>query len=203
MFYSKITVLSLACLLLALAPSLVLAQPVHKPAAGLNKLASTDATPVGPVVVPRAPAPSRRMGKRSPKQKPMQAKNQNFSQFLCSAESPLACPNLAAGEKTVSDTKLKTLANWFSVGFECIEPKTELKSCGGCVTMGTGQDCSAISHVDQVGCEEGRCVVASCVEGYSIGRDNKSCVKKAGDAPIVAGAGTARKGLTRNAASRR
>ncbi|KAG8711414.1 hypothetical protein FRC08_015923 [Ceratobasidium sp. 394] len=58
-------------------------------------------------------------------------------------------------------------------GTECINVLTTLDSCGGCVgpegddePSSTGQDCSAIPHVNQVECEQGRCKVTSCRAGY-------------------------------------
>lgn len=116
---------TLAFLLLALLPLSALAQPIVKAATG------TIAAPV--FLAARAPAPSRRMGKRSTRQKPIQAKKPDFSTFLCPADLPLACPN-----KEVKSSDLRTLASWFSVGFQCVDSKVDLKSCGGCVFSGTG-----------------------------------------------------------------
>jgi hypothetical protein len=33
---------------------------------------------------------------------------------------------------------LNSLADWFKIGFECIELDTELNSCGGCLALGQG-----------------------------------------------------------------
>ena len=44
--------------------------------------------------------------------------------------------------------------------FECIDPKAELESCGGCASTGEGQDCSKLEGVWNVGCEQGRCASA-------------------------------------------
>jgi hypothetical protein len=41
--------------------------------------------------------------------------------------------------------------------FECLDPKSELESCGGCTAMGQGEDCTAIGHAKSVGCEDGVC----------------------------------------------
>ncbi|KAK4688627.1 hypothetical protein P7C73_g1478, partial [Tremellales sp. Uapishka_1] len=41
--------------------------------------------------------------------------------------------------------------------YECIDPATELESCGGCASTGEGQDCSLIPHAMSVGCENGVC----------------------------------------------
>lgn len=41
--------------------------------------------------------------------------------------------------------------------FECIDTAAELESCGGCVSLGQGHDCTAIPGVWNVGCEQGHC----------------------------------------------
>ena len=51
---------------------------------------------------------------------------------------------------------------------------------GGCVFPVPGQkadgtDCSAISGVENVRCIDGKCVVMSCVAGWSIEADGQSC----------------------------
>jgi len=50
-------------------------------------------------------------------------------------------------------------------GFECID-MDELTSCGGCVSEGTGQDCTAIEGARIFSCISGRCAVDACNEGY-------------------------------------
>jgi len=61
--------------------------------------------------------------------------------------------------------------------FECIDAKAELESCGGCVSTGEGQDCTAIEGVWNVGCEQGRCAVYTCAQGYKQSADGTSCIK--------------------------
>ncbi|KAF9515754.1 hypothetical protein BS47DRAFT_1341696 [Hydnum rufescens UP504] len=57
-------------------------------------------------------------------------------------------------------------------GFECIDTKTSLESCGGC-TIGfgsepaTGVDCTNIPGASDIECEKGVCVVNACKEGWS------------------------------------
>lgn len=41
--------------------------------------------------------------------------------------------------------------------FECLDTVTELESCGGCASLGSGQDCTAIPGAWNVGCDQGRC----------------------------------------------
>jgi hypothetical protein len=80
----------------------------------------------------RAPQPSRRMGKRA-KETSSQAARKDYSTFLC-PDQTLACP-VKAGLK---ESELSTLADWFKIGFECLDTKTERKSCGGCASLGSG-----------------------------------------------------------------
>ncbi|WVR05767.1 hypothetical protein IAU60_002792 [Kwoniella sp. DSM 27419] len=132
---------------------------------------------------PRAPQPSRRMGaqKRAKKVEPL--KKKDYSSFLCPGGS-VACPiPPASGEITMEsaaalDSSLKSLADWFKVGFECVELDTELNSCGGCLALGAGQDCSTINNAKATGCEAGVCQVYSCFDGYVVTPDRQSCVKK-------------------------
>ncbi|KDN48038.1 hypothetical protein RSAG8_03054, partial [Rhizoctonia solani AG-8 WAC10335] len=69
-------------------------------------------------------------------------------------------------------------------GEECIKIMTTIDSCGGCVgpegdedEKYTGRDCYAIAHVREVGCNEGRCQVKSCLDGYE--PSGESCIEKA------------------------
>lgn len=41
--------------------------------------------------------------------------------------------------------------------YECIDTDAELESCGGCASIGEGQDCTAIAGAWNVGCENGTC----------------------------------------------
>ncbi|KAF9515657.1 hypothetical protein BS47DRAFT_775421 [Hydnum rufescens UP504] len=72
------------------------------------------------------------------------------------------------------------------VGFECLDTRSHLESCGGCTLAfgtneATGQDCTAIPGVLGVLCEESKCVVHSCRRGWVEQVDDEgvmSCVKK-------------------------
>ncbi|WVW82470.1 hypothetical protein I302_104481 [Kwoniella bestiolae CBS 10118] len=55
--------------------------------------------------------------------------------------------------------------------YECISPKEDLYSCGGCATLGTGQDCTAIPGVLSVSCAIGQCNVHSCKAGFTLSSD--------------------------------
>ncbi|KAG7528587.1 hypothetical protein FFLO_06073 [Filobasidium floriforme] len=69
--------------------------------------------------------------------------------------------------------------------FECIDTNRDLESCGGCTspdprldnsTAGVlGRDCSEIPHASGVTCNNGQCVVNSCVRGYTAAGDR--CVR--------------------------
>ncbi|KIM44389.1 hypothetical protein M413DRAFT_66908, partial [Hebeloma cylindrosporum] len=52
----------------------------------------------------------------------------------------------------------------------------ELESCGGCTSLGKGQDCTRIEGAWNVGCHEGSCFVYTCAGGFTIGADGKSCI---------------------------
>lgn len=51
-------------------------------------------------------------------------------------------------------------------GEDCIDIRNDLESCGGCINLGDrevspadGEDCTALSNVNVVGCKRGRCVI--------------------------------------------
>ncbi|GLB36163.1 hypothetical protein LshimejAT787_0304510 [Lyophyllum shimeji] len=60
--------------------------------------------------------------------------------------------------------------------YECLDTATELESCGGCTSLGSGQDCTAIAGAWNVGCEQGRCIAYTCAGGFNRSRDGKSCI---------------------------
>ncbi|KAF9042938.1 hypothetical protein BJ165DRAFT_1603181 [Panaeolus papilionaceus] len=75
--------------------------------------------------------------------------------------------------------------------FECLDTKSTAASCGGCVTphpffdneastQGRGVDCTAISHVQHVGCVDRRCVVHSCQPGWIPNSSGKGCTLDSG-----------------------
>ncbi|WVQ85988.1 hypothetical protein IAT38_008156 [Cryptococcus sp. DSM 104549] len=51
--------------------------------------------------------------------------------------------------------------------YECVDPATELESCGGCASTGEGKDCTQIANAMSVGCEAGVCAVYSCKSGFA------------------------------------
>ena len=40
------------------------------------------------------------------------------------------------------------------------------------------QDCTAIPHSLSTSCDAGQCLVVRCRDGFAVGRDGKTCVKK-------------------------
>ncbi|KAJ7293588.1 hypothetical protein C8J57DRAFT_1269424 [Mycena rebaudengoi] len=60
--------------------------------------------------------------------------------------------------------------------YECIDTHAELESCGGCASLGQGQDCTAITGAWNVGCEQGRCAVYTCTFGFKRSPDGQSCI---------------------------
>ncbi|GAA6042644.1 hypothetical protein JCM8097_008264 [Rhodosporidiobolus ruineniae] len=60
--------------------------------------------------------------------------------------------------------------------FECIDTQTNLEQCGGCVTDGSGQDCTAIFGAEGVECSAGRCLVLSCVPGLTVNAQATACL---------------------------
>lgn len=67
--------------------------------------------------------------------------------------------------------------------FECLDTKTSIESCGGCMfplrNQPAGEDCTLIPMVESVSCTRGRCAVSSCVRGFEVSESGDSCVKVA------------------------
>lgn len=61
--------------------------------------------------------------------------------------------------------------------YECADTYEDLNNCGGCTSLGQGQDCSAIAHSWNVGCEAGACKIYNCSPGYEVSFDGKTCIK--------------------------
>lgn len=94
--------------------------------------------------------PSSRYGLKKRAKVEKKQEKKDYSSFLCPGGS-VACPapvTIKSGsakgvvERVLSpdelSRQLNSLADWFKVGFECIEFENELNSCGGCVTLGSG-----------------------------------------------------------------
>ncbi|WWC86406.1 uncharacterized protein L201_001282 [Kwoniella dendrophila CBS 6074] len=61
--------------------------------------------------------------------------------------------------------------------YECVLSQEDLYSCGGCTTLGTGLDCTAIPGVLSVSCSIGVCDVYSCKPGFTVTSDGQGCVE--------------------------
>jgi hypothetical protein len=141
------TVSSLIAFFLLASPTLSTPVPGPNPAAALAPNAGAAAgaailgvTPTAPKIAPRQA--TARMGRRKVKKaEPLQKKD--YSAFLC-PESAIACPvvpmdgEITAESIAALDAGLNTLADWFTVGFECVELASELNQCGGCLALGAG-----------------------------------------------------------------
>ncbi|KAI0068368.1 hypothetical protein BV25DRAFT_1911353 [Artomyces pyxidatus] len=68
------------------------------------------------------------------------------------------------------------LTNNVTSDYECIDTQQELESCGGCSSVGAGQDCTAIPGAWNVGCAAGSCAVYNCMAGFRLSLDGKSCI---------------------------
>ncbi|GAA6002236.1 hypothetical protein JCM10207_003140 [Rhodosporidiobolus poonsookiae] len=62
-------------------------------------------------------------------------------------------------------------------GYECVDTKQALDSCGGCASTGEGKNCLSIRGVKGVGCEQGECVVFSCQAGWRPSLSGDRCVR--------------------------
>jgi hypothetical protein len=108
--------------------------------------------------------------------------------------------------------QMNGLADWFRVGFECVDFQVDVKNCGGCAAFGTGyvssrplslacvfffvtnpcppinsQDCSALPFAVRSTCAQGSCNVISCEQGYVVAPDKASCIARndRGTEPIL------------------
>ncbi|KAH9828680.1 uncharacterized protein C8Q71DRAFT_681472, partial [Rhodofomes roseus] len=89
--------------------------------------------------------------------------------------SPILCPQSMA-VCPITETIPDTLEKWVSEGFECVDLREDLTSCGGCGIVDAQYDCTAISNALGVSCEVGTCRVHSCKPGFTLALDGKSCI---------------------------
>jgi len=69
-------------------------------------------------------------------------------------------------------------------GWECVNTRSDLESCGGCTTPSpfdsgvwkAGVDCSVIANVEDVSCSDGKCIVRKCGRGYTPSHSAEFCV---------------------------
>lgn len=101
------------------------------------------------------PTTSQGFGRRSKKNVIPAAEKQkkDYSAFLCPAGS-VSCPAISDGMRALDgrelrqlnakemNAQLNSLADWFKIGFECVQVESEMSNCGGCAQLGNG--CVAI-----------------------------------------------------------
>ncbi|GAA5827025.1 hypothetical protein JCM11251_002209 [Rhodosporidiobolus azoricus] len=94
-----------------------------------------------------------------------------------------ACPISGSSSFRLAQSSLLAFAgpnSPLASGFECVDTAFEVESCGGCSTLGEGQNCLEIEGAKRVGCGEGRCVVFACSSGYKVDEAARKCVKVPG-----------------------
>jgi hypothetical protein len=102
--------------------------------------------------------------------------------------------------------QMETLADWFRVGFECVDFENDTENCGGCAIFNLGyvddhgvsidhmtsdsplplhspsatnsQNCTAIPSARRTTCSQATCHVLACEPGYVISKDKTSCVER-------------------------
>ncbi|EKM61526.1 uncharacterized protein PHACADRAFT_248197 [Phanerochaete carnosa HHB-10118-sp] len=134
---------------------------VARSAPSLQARAST------PSLIARSPVPSGALKKRALRQKPL-TPEEAISQQLC--PTPMRVCSIDAQSSPT------TLTEWIRDGFECVDTFEDLTSCGGCGSVDTKYDCTAIKGAHAVSCVVGQCRIDSCTKGYTPSLDGKSCV---------------------------
>ncbi|GAA5826224.1 hypothetical protein JCM3770_006112 [Rhodotorula araucariae] len=136
-------------------------------------------------------------------------KKQAIARTLCPSDE-IACPIL--GSTTYGDA----VAHHFSTGkqevsgvmagsggYECINTKEALDSCGGCASTGEGVDCTKIRGSAGVGCEQGVCVVFSCQAGWRPALSGGKCIRaRASQDPSPSDSSNSTRAATRAGARR-
>ncbi|KAJ1304093.1 hypothetical protein OPQ81_008497 [Rhizoctonia solani] len=65
--------------------------------------------------------------------------------------------------------------------FECVNPAEDLYNCGGCTSTGLGISCVNLPGVRGTSCTEGKCMIYTCMKGYTLSINEKGeqeCVRK-------------------------
>jgi len=111
---------------------------------------------------PTRPSPPQ----HQPSPKPGYQQDHGYQQGHKKRSNPIAvCPSGFSSCPVSSDSGAYT---------ECVDTATELESCGGCTTLGQGQNCNDIDGAWNVACERGTCKVYTCEGGYKL--DDNACV---------------------------
>ncbi|TFK43986.1 hypothetical protein BDQ12DRAFT_203673 [Crucibulum laeve] len=61
---------------------------------------------------------------------------------------------------------------------ECIAPLEDIANCGGCVSLGKGQDCASVPGARVSECVRGVCKMRSCSRGYRLDAVAGTCISK-------------------------
>lgn len=91
--------------------------------------------------------------------------------------SELAAPHLA---KNIPVIASETIYATVRKSTSALDAETNASFSAALLFVDARQDCTLIPNARDVGCEAGSCLVLSCKDGWLIGRDGKSCVKRAG-----------------------
>lgn len=92
----------------------------------------------------------------------------NINRNFCQA-GQTACPVNNKAGTTPAGSFRKT-------GYECLDLTSNIDSCGGCVSEGRGQDCTAIEGADDVACVNSHCIVTTCSPSYILSENKTSCI---------------------------
>jgi len=116
---------------------------------------------------PKKVCPDGKCKKSCPSNKPHSRKRSMEEQY---ALGHISCP----------DGKIPCGGLAGPTSYECLDTRTALDSCGGCVFPleggnPTGRDCSAITGVRVVQCVDSRCAVGSCMPGWNVTTDASAC----------------------------
>ncbi|KAF8308157.1 hypothetical protein DL93DRAFT_2087303 [Clavulina sp. PMI_390] len=97
-------------------------------------------------------------------------------------------PGLVLDDDLAIDAGLRTTNTLDTLdasrGYECIDARTNVESCGGCSNplsispqSRIGQDCTQIPHASSVSCRSGGCVVEACAKGWKPAPGRSTCVR--------------------------
>lgn len=103
-----------------------------------------------------------------------------------------AAESLLEANGAMLKEQMKGLGDWFRVGFECIDLENDVENCGGCASLGTGQDCTQIPGAKKSTCESSQCVVLSCQPGHVLSAGKTTCTKRSSLNVMGAGMGKSR-----------
>ncbi|KAA1467818.1 hypothetical protein DENSPDRAFT_770283 [Dentipellis sp. KUC8613] len=86
------------------------------------------------------------------------------------------CPATLSACPISSDAISRDVNMLITHGFECVDFRTDLESCGGCAVVDASHDCTSIDGVKSVSCVSGRCQVNACQRGFIPSADGELCL---------------------------